>query len=389
MSKAYLQRTVKFINKVGTFTAYLQSSQGDLWQTYSMNGTAYQNIIPNFATNQPVLYFVCISSRTSGTSNINGTPEWYFGNTKLNTGNTIDATINGFTASQYFDLVSPSNGQPYYGLRIKKNIVELTSGSSISIRAVGTLLISATGTTDEIQAQTAISITPASTNGIRINVLDITNVGGGVTGRSFTFTAEEQTITMKVQTYEGVMLLDETAAQISGNHLTYQWQKITNGAWANISGATAQQLQISENDVTTYQQYRCAVYRSNELLGYGTANVMDATDPFVINPNPTPLDETIEDAGDTVAYSPQIVSRDSGQNQASLTNQGFYFSYQNSQGVDVTPSALAGKACSGTGSQDHFITGGASSNYPVTYAMCQSNGEIAVNIETVAELRDY
>ena len=389
MSKAFAQRTVKFINKVGTFTAYLQSSSGDLWQTYTLNGTTYTNIVPNYETLMPVLYFVCISSRTSGTSNLNGVPTWYFGDTKLNTGSVIDATISGKAASLYFDLVSPSSGQPYYGLRIKKNLVELTNGSSVSIKSIGELIISATGTTDTIQAQTSVSITPATANGIHISILDVTPVGGGVIGRSFTFTQEDQTITMKAQTYEGATLLDETAAQISANHLTYQWQKITNGEWTNISGATSQTLTISENDVMTYQQYRCAVSRSSELLGYGTANVMDATDPFVINPNPTPMDETIEDSGDTVSYTPKIVSRDSGTEQTSLTNQGFFFNYTNSQGVDITPSALASKACTGTGTSDHFITGGASSNYPVTYAMCQSNGDIIVSIETVADLKDY
>lgn len=371
MSKAFAQRTVKFINKVGTYTAYLQSSQGDLWQTYTLNGSTYQSIIPDYASLQPVIYFVCISSRVSGTSNVNGTPQWYFGDTLLNSGSTVDATINGKQASLYFELVAPSGSQPYYGLRIKKNLVELTNGSSIAIKAVGTLLISATGTTDTIQAQAAISITPATSNGIHVSILDVTPVGGGVIGRSFTFTEEEQTITMKAQTYEGASLLDDTAANITANSITYQWQKIVNGAWTAISGQTGQQITISENDVMTYQQYRCAVYRSGELLGYGTANVMDATDPFVINPNPSPLDETIEDEGDTVTYTPQIVSRDSGNVQTDLTNQGFNFNLMASDGNDiVTP-----------------ITGAASCT--VTYAMCLSYGDITVTIETVADLRDY
>lgn len=389
MSKAYAQRTVKYINKVGTFTAYLQSSYGDLWQTYIKNGDEYQSIVPNYETVRPVLYFVCISSRTAGTSNINGVPTWYFGSTKLNTGSTIDATISGKAASNYFELVSPSTGQPYYGLRIKKNIVELTGGSSVSIKAVGELLISATGTTDEIQAYTSISITPATANAIHITVLDVTNVGGGVTGRSFTFTSEGQQIEMKVQTYEGAIQLDATAATITSNAITYQWQKIVNGAWTNVSDATTQNLTVGEDDVMTYQQYRCAVSRSGNLLGYGVANIMDATDPFIIEPNPDKVDETIENTTDTVGYTPKIVSRDSGTEQTSLTAQGFLFNYTNSQGVDLTPSALSSKACTGTSTNDTFIVGGGSSHYPVDYTMCQSNGDILVNIETVAELKDY
>lgn len=403
MTKIHAQRELKFINKVGTFTTYLQSSQGDLWQTYTLNGGQYTGITPDYETLQPVLYLVCISSRTSGLTGITGTPEWYFGYIRLNEGNVINASISGKAASSYFELVSPTTGQPYYGLRIKKNIVELTAGSSVTIKAVGTLRISVTGSTDTVQAQAAISITPATANGSHVSILDITDVGGGIVGRSFTFTGEAQTITMKAQTYMGASLLDGTAAQADSNNMTYQWQKISNGAWTDITqspsrASLAQTLTVSEDDVMTYQQYRCAVYRDSELLGYGTANIMDATDPFAISPNPNPVDETITEEEDTVAYSPKIVSRDSGTVQAALTAEGFYFNYTNSQGVDVTPSGLKNMKATGTGKDDegndaHFInndgTQGAVCNHPVDYNMCLANGDILVSIETVADLHDY
>lgn len=383
MSKAFVQRTIKFINKVGTYTAYLQSSQGELWQTYSVVNGQYANIVPDYANIQPILYFVCISSRVSGTSNVNGVPTWYFGSTQLNTGSTLSSgKINNVNITDIFELVSPSSGQPYYGLKIKRNLVDVTQGASISIKAVGELMISATGTTDDIQAQTSVSITPATSNGVHVQILDVTAVSASVTGRNFTFTSEDETITMRADTYQGSTLLTQ--------NLTYQWQRIVNGTWTNVSGATSQTLTISENDVMTYAQYRCIVSQSNAQIGIGTANIMDATDPFVIDPGvmsgtktingvtcTLKEDETIENTTDIVAYEPKIVSRDSGTEQTAFTQQGFYFNYKAGDGTDQTPSGLKNQAVSD------------SSNYPVDYTICQSCGDISVIIESVADLKDY
>lgn len=374
MSKAFAQRTVKFINKVGTFTAYLQCSQGELWQTYQKDGDTFTNIVPNFATIQPVIDFVVISSRVSGITGLNGVPTWYFGTTQINNGSTV------IWKTDYFELVPIGSGRTYYGLKIKKNLVDLTGGASITIKAVGDLLISATATTDTISAQAVVSITPASSNGVKVVVRDITQAVVQGTRAAFTFESEEQQMVLKADTYKGSIIVT------SG--LTYQWQRVTNGSWQNlvnnsssggnvISGVTTSQLTIGENQVMTYTQLRCEVKEGSEVIGYGVANVMDATDPYIITPNPTPLDETIEDTADTVYYTPQIVSRDSGTTATDLTAQGFKFTYTTGAGVDVTPSNLKGKTVS------------TSQAYPVNYTMCSNNGDISVIIESVADLKDY
>ena len=391
MSRGFAQRTVKFINKAGTYTVYLQCSQGDLWQTYTKNGANYENIVPNYASIQPIVRFAVISSRSAGQTGLNGHPTWYFGDVHLNSGSTISSgKINNQNISDYFELVAPSSGQPYYGLKIKNNLPILTSGSSVTLKAEGEI----GGTSDTIHAEAGISIMPATSNGVHVSILDITQVSAGVVGRNFTFTEEGQNITLRADVYEGTGLVTSGIA--------YVWQKISNGQWNSISGATNRTLTIYEDDVMTYQQYRCVILRNNSLLGYGTANVMDATDPFVINPNPNPMDETIEDAGDEVSYTPAIVSRDSGTTMEDLTKYGFMFVYTSSDGVDQTPSALKdgqgnGKPCQGTGANDKFITSydgstqvlGASSHYPVDYTICNNYGDISVSIETVADLKDY
>ena len=374
MSKGQISRTVKFVHKNGTYTSMLQCSKGQLWQSYAGLPLSPTNVTPDYDTmvDKPVIYFVCVSSRTRASNALVSTPAWYFGNHCINSdnANAIDSAY-----SQYFELVMPNvaNGQNYYGLRIKKNLVALAQGSSVNIKAVGT--ISGAGFQDEVHAETVINIYPQNGEGAQIDIVDVTNVGGGVIGRNFTFDEENQNITMKVESYVGSIRQDESAAQISSNVITYQWQRILNGAWVNVAtGGTNQTLTVNEQDVTTYAKYRCRVEKGGKLLGYGTANLMDSTDPYVIDPNPTPLDETLEDEGDTVVYNPRIVSRrNPGVVASGFQNAKFNFVLLTSGGVDITPQSGYTNVSSGT----------------VTYVMGENYGNIGVVIETVDDLDDW
>lgn len=389
MSKIQVSRTVKFISKAGTYTAVLQSNRGQLWQSYQGDAATPNNIVPNWegAGNGPLLNFVVVSSRTSGSAGITSTPKWYFGNVLLNpssvpgsdsAGTVINASVvvggTAYNLADYFELVSPSTGQLYYGLRIKKNIVVIAQGTAVTIKAVG--IIAGANFTDDIQASHTINIYPQTGSAAQIDILDITTVGGVANvGRNFTFDADNQIITMKVESYIGSMRVDETAAQISSNGITYLWQRIENGAWVNVKDTnnqdvTTQTLNVTEQEVQTYAKYRCAVYKNSVLLGYGKANIMDSTDPYIIEPNPIPKDETIEDVGDTVVYTPKIVTRGTGAEVSEFSNMKYNFIFTASDGVVV---GSATNQASGT----------------VTYDMCLSNGNIDVTIESYSDVNDY
>lgn len=377
MSKVQISRQVKFISKAGTYTAMLQCNRGQLWQSYQGTAATPSNITPDFASlnDKPVLRFVVISSRSANAAVVSGTPRWYFGNAQINSSN-INAIDTAYQS--YFELVSPGGGNSYYGLRIKANLVTLAQGSAIGIKAVGT--IAGANFSDEVQAETTINIYPQTESSAQIDVIDISPTSvTGVTGKNFTFDAEDENIRMRVDTYIG-------GVQIAANTLTYQWQKIVNGSWANVSGSgtykTGQEqiLEVNEKDVHTYAKYRCQVKRGNELLGYGKANIMDSTDPYIIEPNPTKYnssgtslgtDESIENEGEYVRYSPRIVSRSNpGVAATGFSNAKFNFLFSASDG-----NAVAQTLNSATGD--------------VTYAMCLSNGNIDVSIESVDDVRDY
>ena len=390
MAKIQVSRQVKFISKAGTYTAILQSNRGQLWQSYQGDVTAPNNITPNYEslTDRPTLNFVVVSSRTSGNTGLSSMPKWYFGNTLLNQssvpgsqsgGLTITAAIvvgsTAYNLADYFDLITPdvNNGQLYYGLRIKKNVVVIAQGSAVTVKAVG--VIAGANFSDEVQASHTINIYPQTGSAAQIDILDITTVEGVANvGRNFTFDADNQIITMKVESYIGSSRVDNGASQITANQITYLWQRIENGVWTNVqsngSNVTTQTINVSEQDVHTYAKYRCAVYKNNVLLGYGKANIMDSTDPYIIEPNPSPKDETIEDSGDTVVYTPKIVSRGTGAEVSGFSNMKYNFVFTASDGVVV-------------GSATNADTG------TVTYAMCLANGNIDVTIESYEDVNDY
>lgn len=377
MSKVQISRQVKFISKAGTYTAMLQCNRGQLWQSYQGTAASPSNITPDYASlsDKPVLRFVVISSRSANAAVVSGTPKWYFGNAQINSAN-INAIDTAYQS--YFELVAPGGGNNYYGLRIKANLVTLAQGSAIGIKAVGT--IAGANFSDEVQAETTVNIYPQTESSAQIDIIDVSPTDTvGVTGKNFTFDSEDENIRMRVDTYIG-------GVQIAANTLTYQWQKIVNGAWANVSGTgtykTGQEqiLEINEKDVHTYAKYRCQVKRGNELLGYGKANIMDSTDPYIIEPNPTKYnssgtslgtDESIENEGEYVRYSPRIVSRSNpGVAATGFSNAKFNFIFSASDG-----NAVAQTLNSATGD--------------VTYPMCLSNGNIDVSIESVDDVKDY
>ncbi len=393
MAKIQVSRQVKFISKAGTYTAELKSNRGQLWQSYQGDATSPNNITPNYESlsDQPVLSFVVISSRTTGNTGIASMPKWYFGSTLLNPASTAGSDSGGLTITaaiavggvayslaDYFELIIPStqSGISYYGLRIKKNLVVLAQGSAVTIKAVG--IVAGANFQDSVQAEHTINIYPQTGSAAQIDILDITTIDGVQKGRNFTFDADNQSITMKAETYIGSIRVDSDSTQIANNGITYLWQKIENGAWVNVkdkndNNITTQTLNVTEPAVATCAKYRCAVYKNSVLLGYGKANIMDSTDPYVIEANPNPVNETIEDEGDTVVYTPKIVTRGTGAVVSDYANMKYNFIFTAADGVGLTP-------------QEGY-TGVSSA--AVTYDMCKNYGDIDVTIESYSDVNDY
>lgn len=346
MSVASTSRTIKFISKAGTYTAAIMSPSGDLYQDYEGTTNDVTAIYPNFETLQPILYFVCTSSRVAeGVANPDGM-EYYFNGTKI----TFSGGVSTGTFAGYFKTVAPSGDQLYYGLQIVKNIAALAGYAPAVIKMVAT--ISYGTQSDTIQASYTIPIQQATGSSYRVTI------AAGDT-KNFVITTKGGSCILKAMAYQSGNALSKD--------LTYVWEKMGATGWETITGATAQTLTVSGDDINTYAEYRVHVSRAGAEIGSDIQSVMDTSDPYDIDPHPSPEDEAITEdttGNGEVTYTPVVVTR--GTSTKALDTQ-FYFVLKDAAGVYLNSDRTTPK-----------------SSQTVTRAHCvQAGGDVSVTITSV------
>lgn len=346
MSVASTSRTIKFISKAGTYTAAIMSPSGDLYQDYEGTTNDVTAIYPNFETLKPILYFVCTSSRVAeGVANPDGM-EYYFNGAKI----TFSGGVSTGTFAGYFKTVAPSGDQLYYGLQIVKNIAALAGYAPAVIKMVAT--VSYGTQSDTIQASYTIPIQQATGSSYRVTI------AAGDT-KNFVITTKGGSCILKAMAYQ------------SGNALTkdlaYVWEKMGATGWETITGATAQTLTVRADDINTYGEYRVHVSRAGAEIGSDIQSVMDTSDPYDIDPHPSPEDEAITEdttGNGQVTYTPVVVTR--GTSTKALDTQ-FYFALKDAAGVYLNSDRTTPK-----------------SSQTVTRAHCvQAGGDVSVTITSV------
>lgn len=346
MSTASTSRTIKFISKAGTYTAVIMSPSGDLYQEYEGTTNDVTAVYPNFETLKPILYFVCTSSRVAEGVADPDAMEYYFNDQKIS----FSGGVSTGTFAGYFKTVAPSGDQMYYGLQILKNIAELAGYAPAVIKMVAT--ISYGTQSDQIQATYTIPIQQATGNSYHVTI------AAGDT-KNFVITEKGGSCILKAMAYQ------------SGNALTkdlsYKWEKMGATGWGELVGKTSQTLTVSGNDINTYGEYRVHVYRSDAEIGTDIQGVMDASDPYDIDPHPDPEDEAITEdttGNGQVTYTPVVVKR--GTSTKALDTQ-FYFVLKDAAGVHLNTDRDTPKV-----------------SQTVTRAHCQqAGGDVSVTITSV------
>ena len=346
MSSASASRTIHFSALAGTYTTTIISPQGDLYQDYIGSVGNVVGVTPDFSKSQPVLYFVCISSKATEGVATPDSMKYYFGGTEIAFGS--DSISTG-TFSGLFKRIYPSADQPYYGLQILNNIAAAAGYASVAIKMVGTLSYGTTLSQD-IEHSYTIPIAPYTGTSYRVTI-----VAGD--SKNFVLTSKGDSCALKAMAYQ-------SGEELTSN-LTYQWQKMTAGAWIDISGATSQTLNVPTDDVNVYGNYRVKVSLSGTLIGTDVQGIMDASDPYDIQPNPDPADETINETGTDktqVTYTPKVVRRGTG---TTAFNTTFYFTVMDAAGVYLNTDY-----------------GTAQVSFTVTRSMCaQAGGDVTLIIE--------
>ena len=346
MSTASTSRTIKFISKAGTYTAVIMSPSGDLYQEYEGTTDDVTAVYPDFETLKPILYFVCTSSRVAEGVADPDAMEYYFNDQKISFSGGVSTGI----FADFFKTVAPSSDQMYYGLQILKNIAELAGYAPAVIKMVAT--VSYGTQSDKIQATYTIPVQQATGNSYYVTI------AAGDT-KNFVITEKGGSCILKAMAYQ------------SGNALTkdlsYKWERMGATGWEELGGKTSQTLTVSGNDINTYGEFRVHVYRSGAEIGTDIQGVMDASDPYDIDPHPNPEDEAItEDTSGNgqVTYTPVVVKR--GTSTKALDTQ-FYFVLKDAAGVYLNTDRDTPKA-----------------SQTVTRAHCQqAGGDVSVTITSV------
>lgn len=347
MSVASTSRTIKFISKAGTYTALIMSPSGDLFIDYEGTTNDVTAVYPNFATTKPILYFVCMSSRVAEGVADPDAMEYYFNGKKI----TFSGGVSTGTFAGYFQTVAPSGDQLYYGLQILKDISALAGYAPATIKMVAT--VSYGTQSDTIQATYTIPIQQATGSSYRVTI------AAGDT-KNFVITAKGGSCILKAMAYQSGNALTKD--------LTYVWEKMGASGWETITGATSQTLTVYADDINTYGEYRVHVKRAGAEIGTDIQSVMDASDPYDIDPHPSPEDEAITEdttGNGEVTYAPVVVKR--GTSTKALDTQ-FYFVLKDAAGVYLNSDRTTPKA-----------------SQTVTRAHCvQAGGDVSVTITSVS-----
>jgi hypothetical protein len=111
-----------------------------------------------------------------------------------------------------------------------------------------------------------------------------------------------------------------------GGDLTYQWQKLNNGIWENISSIASMQevvsntLKVYDPAVEGVEMFRCLIgYMGKSYIGICEAT--DVHDPFYIEKGCSNASGSVN-VGETVQYNPKVYDRSNGE-----ISTGWTFSY--------------------------------------------------------------
>jgi hypothetical protein len=337
------------MRKAGTLTAMIMSPEGDLYQEYEGSSSEVTAVYPNWAVKQPVLYFVCTSARVAEGLVTPVSMTFYFNGQEIK----FSDGLSTGTFEGYFKLLEPTTANPYYGLQFLKNIVELSGFASAVVKMEGTIVY---GTqSDKLQASYSIPISLSTGSSFRVTI------ASGDTN-NFVIRQKGDSCILKAMVYK-------TGAEVT-NGLTYQWYKLVYGEWTELVNQTGKTLTVKEADIDTYGEYRVVAMLNGVEIGSDVQGVMDASDPYDINPNPSPEDETIyedEDGNGKVTYTPVVVTR--GTNTKALDTK-FYFVVMDAAGVFLN-------------SQVDRTT--AQSSYSVTREQCVQGGGDVTLVITAAD----
>lgn len=310
MAKASASRTIKLIDRGATFTCYLYSPTGDLFQEYDSHGNYY----PDFRKRKPTLYLVITSSRQKSGVVIPQDPRsvtFYFNGKKiLFDGDDVSTGLDGSGGSQdstfkgVFRRVTTTGdrGDRYVGLRFEENIAGKSGHAGVSITAEAQVVVGTHG--DTVQATYTLPVNPYTGSSYRV-VIAPGDIG------NYLISGSGESCRLRAVVYSS----GEPANQGVSDPFRYEWYRLgADGftAWKKGSNAvTGRDVEVLASEVDTQGTFMVKVYRGSDYVGSDTETVLDVSDPYEIIPG-ADREEVIDLSDATkqrLTYTPKLVRR--------------------------------------------------------------------------------
>lgn len=330
MSSASKSVTINFTTKMGTCTPMIQSPSGDLYQEYQRVNDQV-TVTPDFSQSKPLLIFVCTSSRVSEGLITPSSMRYFFGDTEIE----FDANGKSIkTLAGLFEIVRPGVNQLHWGLRIVNNIAEAAGFSPATIKMIGKISFrkDSTELTDDVQALYTIPVGPYTGTSYRVTI----KAQDGGKG-DFTLTSATDSRVLEAKVIQG----NETVTK----DLYYKWYGAapTESGWQLVASGDSKTYTVKASEVDCTREYMVEVYNDkamgkDHLLGYDFQTVMDASDPYDIDPCPKPADMTIDEdetGNGSVTFTPKLVVRGS----TTPIDTKFKFTLKSASGVVLNTEA--------------------------------------------------
>lgn len=305
-----------FSKSRNTYTPTLMCNYGDLYQLYIGDHNSNPTCQPNFNDSSPGLVEFWLNNSDGSVvpaSNITNV-DWYVGNVKLNFASDTKKS-QGTTFLNVFQRVDPSStAKP--GLKIIKNLVGPLAGLSSVLKAVATVM-DANGNPESQSASIPIILSQVTQDSYSISIKAVSGELG--------ITQNGQVLQVTALSYCGVSSL------AYGSEWRLIWDLFIDGAWVRRAETSSGVIKIEEKEVQSCLLVRAVLVKTADVSNYAnavidnpdsanyvrpwaidTAVIYDTSDPYIINPNPTPEDCTLTDTGSVtqITLAPTMTRRD-------------------------------------------------------------------------------
>lgn len=289
MQRAQATRTITYVPSIGSLSAWLECSTGNLYQRYTDD--AMSDVAPVFTPTAPCTVTMMVYN-TQGGALAPARVMWRLG------GVLLEFSSDGKSTGTYAGLFQIDPAKPVE-LKVIGNMAAMLGGVSSVLHAEAELVTNSLSAST-VSAHMSVDIARASGASHYLSILSPDGL---------IITREGETLTLKAQAWEG--LTEITTSNSAGYGVRWEKFDAASGTWS-IVAASAWSLTVNESDVDSSALYRASLLKGTDpkVLATDYETVIDNQDPWWIEACPVPADETIVEGVNTgVTYTPVLMRK--------------------------------------------------------------------------------